>query len=121
MEVNVVDLKEKLSLINELHQYKLVARMNDIEFKLIKMKREFIWHKHPDTDEVFFALEGSFDIHLRDRILTLTEGDMVVIPKNVEHKPVSYEQSSILLIEPAGTVNTGDAGGALTDTVIQEV
>lgn len=121
MEVNVINLKEKLSLINALHEYKLIARMNDYDFKLIKMKREFVWHKHPDTDEVFFAIEGSFDIHLRQKVLTLNQGDMVVIPKNVEHKPVSKNQSSILMIEPTGTVNTGDAGGELTDIVLEKI
>ncbi len=121
MEINVINLKEKLSLINALHEYKLIARMNDYDFKLIKMKREFVWHKHPDTDEVFFAIEGSFDIHLRQKVLTLNQGDMVVIPKNVEHKPVSKSQSSILMIEPTGTVNTGDAGGELTDIVLENI
>jgi len=121
MDIDVINLREKLSLIDTLHEYKLIATMNDYEFKLIKMKREFVWHKHPDTDEVFFAIEGSFDIHLRQKILTLNQGEMVVIPKNVEHKPVSNKQSSILMIEPKGTVNTGDAGGKLTDTVLEKI
>ncbi len=121
MDVDVVNFKEKLSLMDKLHEYKLVATMNDYDFKLIKMKREFVWHKHPETDEVFMALDGSFDIHLREKVLTLKKGDMVVIPKNVEHKPVSKNQSAILMIEPKGTVNTGDAGGELTDTMLEEI
>ncbi len=121
MEIKVINLKDKAKLITELHEYKLIARMNDYEFKLVKAHREFIWHKHPDTDEVFFAVQGSFVIHLRDKILSLDEGDLVVIPKNVEHKPIFKDLCSVLLIEPRGTVNTGDSGGDLTDTNIEEI
>lgn len=121
MEINVINLKDKAKQIKELHAYKLVARMNNYEFKLVKAQREFVWHKHPDTDEVFYAVEGAFAIHLRDKVLTLEEGDLVVIPKNVEHKPVCKDLCSVLLIEPRGTVNTGDAGGPLTDKEIEEI
>ena len=121
MDINVVNLKEKADLITEIHTYNRVAKMNNVEFKLVKARREFIWHRHPDTDEVFFAVEGGFVIHLRDRVLSLNEGDMVVIPKNVAHKPVCEALCTILLIEPAGTVNTGDSGGALTDTVCRDI
>ena len=119
MTVNVINLKEKASLFEELHAYKGVARMNNYEFKLVKAKREFVWHRHPDTDEVFYALEGSFVIHLREKVLTLNEGDLVVIPKNVEHKPVFENQCTVMLIEPGGTVNTSDAGGDLTDDQVE--
>lgn len=121
MEINVINLKDKTELIKELHEYKLIARMNNYEFKLVKAHREFIWHKHPDTDEVFFAVQGSFVIHLRNKILSLNEGDLVVIPKDVEHKPVFENQCSVMLIEPKGTVNTGDAGGDLTDNNLEEI
>ncbi len=121
MDINVINLKEKADLIEKLHTYKRVAQMNDYEFKLVKAKREFIWHKHPDTDEVFFSVEGNFEIHLRDKILSMTEGDMVVIPKNVEHKPVCKELCTVMLIEPTGTINTGDAGGNLTDVDIEDI
>lgn len=121
MDVNVVNLKHKASLIQELHAYKRIARMNDYDFKLVKAKREFVWHRHPDTDEVFYAVEGGFEIHLREKILFLKEGDLVVIPKNVEHKPVCPDFCTVLLIEPQGTVNTGDAGGALTDTRVEDI
>jgi mannose-6-phosphate isomerase-like protein (cupin superfamily) len=121
MEINVVNLKQKSDLIDELHVYRRIARMNDYEFKLVKAKREFVWHKHPDTDEVFLAVEGSFKIHLRDRVLALSPGDMVVIPKNIDHKPVCREVCTVMLIEPVGTVNTGDAGGEMTDTDVREI
>lgn len=121
MDIHVVNLKEKADLITELHAYKRVAQMNDYGFKLVKARREFIWHRHPDTDEVFFAVEGGFDIELREKRLTLAQGDMVVIPKNVEHKPICRDLCTIMLIEPKGTVNTGDAGGDLTDTEVEAI
>ena len=121
MTVNIVNLKEKADLITELHEYRCVAQMNQIQFKLVKAHREFIWHKHPDTDEAFMAIEGKFRIHLRDQVLHLGPGELVVIPKNVEHKPVFEECCTLMLIEPEGTVNTGDAGGDLTDTRVEEI
>lgn len=117
--IQVVNLKEKAALIPELHSYKIVAEMNDSYFKLVRMQREFIWHKHPETDETFFCVEGAFKILLRDKVLTLSEGDLVVIPKGVEHKPVSESESRIMMIEPKETVNTGDAGGDLTDSQLE--
>lgn len=121
MNINVVNIREKAGMIKERHAYKCIARMNDTEFKLVKAKREFIWHKHPDTDEVFLAIDGSFRIYLRDKALDLSPGDMVVIPKGTDHKPVFEEECTLMLIEPAGTVNTGDAGGDLTDTVVEKI
>ncbi|MBN2527731.1 MAG: cupin domain-containing protein [Deltaproteobacteria bacterium] len=121
MQVNVINLQQKAALINELHAYKQIAQMNDYEFKMVKAKREFIWHRHPETDEVFFAVEGRFEIHLRHQILHLTEGCMAVIPKGLEHKPVCREQCTILMIEPRGTINTGDAGGPMTDTTVERI
>jgi mannose-6-phosphate isomerase-like protein (cupin superfamily) len=93
--------------------------MNNYYFKLVKAKREFIWHKHPETDEVFMVIQGYLQIDLRDKTLNLRKGEMVVIPKGVEHKPVCKEECAVLLIEPAETVNTGDAGGELTDTNLE--
>lgn len=119
MATEVINLKDKAGLIRDLHAYKGVAKMNNYDFKLVKAKREFIWHKHPDTDEVFFAVEGSFVIHLRDKVLSLSPGDLVVIPKGVEHKPVFDTQCTVMLIEPEGTVNTGDSGGDLTDDNVE--
>jgi mannose-6-phosphate isomerase-like protein (cupin superfamily) len=119
MDIAVVNLKEKSRKIQQLHSYKIVARMNDYYFKMVKAKREFIWHKHPETDEVFMVVRGSLEIDLREQTLKLQEGELTVIPKGVEHKPVCREECTVLLIEPAGTLNTGDAGGALTDTSLE--
>lgn len=119
MEISVINFVEKFAKIKEFHTYKLVAEMNGYHFKLVRMKREFIWHSHPETDEVFIIIDGSMQIELRDQILYLNKGEMVVIPKGVEHKPSSREECHILLIEPAGTLNTGDAGGDLTDNKLE--
>ncbi|BBB90990.1 MAG TPA: cupin domain-containing protein [Methylomusa anaerophila] len=119
MSIAVINLAEKFGKIKELHSYKLVARMNDYHFKLVKMKREFIWHSHPETDEVFMIIDGNMQIALREETLYLKRGEMVVIPKGIEHKPSSSEECKILLIEPVGTINTGSAGGDLTDTEIE--
>lgn len=115
----MVNLEEKARKITELHAYKVVAQMNDYHFKMVKAKREFIWHRHPETDEVFMVVHGKLRIDLREKTLRLSEGEMVVIPKGVEHRPSCGQECTILLIEPAGTLNTGDAGGELTDTKLE--
>ncbi len=119
MDVNVVNFRDKLSKVDELHSYKVIAKMNNYYFKVVKAKRDFIWHSHPETDEVFLVIQGNLQIDLRDKKLYLEEGEMVVIPKGVEHKPLCREECHVLLIEPTGTVNTGDAGGDLTDERIE--
>ena len=121
MKVRVINFADKFDRIDELHAYKLVAQMNDYHFKLVRMKREFIWHSHPETDEVFVVIDGLLRIDLRNETLSLTKGEMVVIPKGAEHKPSCQEECKILLIEPAGTLNTGNASGDLTDTAIEWV
>lgn len=121
MTVSVINLKEKADKIKELHSYKLIAEMNDYHFKLVKAKREFVWHKHAETDEVFWVIEGNLRIDLRDGPLNLGPGEMVVIPKGLEHKSTCEEECTIMLIEPAGTVNTGDSGGELTDTDLERI
>ena len=119
MDISVINFEQKSRKITEQHSYKLVAQMNNYHFKMVKMQREFIWHTHSETDEVFMVIEGNLRIDLRDKTLKLSKGEMVVIPKGVEHKPSSREESTILLIEPAGTLNTGDVGGELTDTALE--
>ncbi|MBP2629356.1 MAG: cupin domain protein [Firmicutes bacterium] len=119
MGISVINFEKKFTKIKELHSYKLVAQMNDYHFKLVKMKREFIWHSHPETDEVFIIIDGKMQIDLRDETLYLTKGEMVVIPRGIEHKPSSREECKIVLIEPVGTLNTGNIGGDLTDTELE--
>ena len=119
MEVKVVNFEEKFEKIKQLHSYKVVAQMNNYYFKLVKAKREFIWHSHPETDEVFMVLEGELKIELRNKTLTLQKMEMVVIPKGVEHKPSCTEECKVLLIEPADTLNTGNVKSSLTDTSLE--
>ena len=114
-----VNIREKANLIRELHAYKVIAQMNDYYFKLVKAKRDFVWHRHPETDEVFIAIEGSFKLAFRDQVVEMTEGDMIVVPKDVEHKPICEEECCVMLVEPKETVNTGNAGGPLTDTALE--
>lgn len=119
MDIEAINFAKKFDKIKELHSYKVIAQMNNYYFKLVRARREFIWHQHPETDEVFMIIAGNLVIEFRDRTLHLTEGEMVVIPKGVEHKPSCKEECKILLIEPKGTVNTGNAGGRLTDTYLE--
>jgi len=108
MEYKAVNLHKKFSKFTEHWSPKIVAQLNDYHFKLAKVKGEFVWHDHPETDEVFLVVKGQLEIHFRDGKVTLSEGEMYIVPKGVEHKPVADEECHIMLIEPAGTVNTGN-------------
>jgi mannose-6-phosphate isomerase-like protein (cupin superfamily) len=119
MDISVVNFEEKFAKIKEQLSPKIIAQMNNCHFKLVKSKGEFIWHKHPETDEAFLIIDGNYEIHLREKVLKLKKGEMVVIPKGVEHKPFAKEECKVLLIEPEGTLNTGDAGGNLTVTELE--
>jgi mannose-6-phosphate isomerase-like protein (cupin superfamily) len=114
-----VDLSDKLGLFSEHWTPKVVARLNDYEVKLAKLKGEFVWHDHPDTDELFLVLEGRLSIRLRDpdeRVVVLGAGQLYVVARGVEHCPVADGDAAVLLVEPAGVVNTGNADGDLTAT-----
>ncbi len=111
---SVVDIADKLASFSEHWSPKVVARLNDYEIKLVKLKGEFVWHTHEDTDELFLVVEGSLTIQLRDGDVTLGPGQLYVVPCGVEHCPIAEGDVSVMLIEPEGVVNTGDAGGELT-------
>lgn len=108
MNYEPINLHEKLSKIGDHWSPRIIAQMNDYHFKLAKVQGEFVWHEHPETDEVFLVLNGHLQIHLRDGMVALNEGEMFVVPRGMEHKPFAEQECHILLIEPAGTVNTGD-------------
>ena len=110
----VIRLADKLRQIDKHWTPGIVAAVNDYHVKLAKISGEFTWHSHADTDELFLVLSGTMQILLRDDAVTLEQGDLYVVPKGVEHKPVADEECHILLLEPAGTVNTGDTPGKLT-------
>jgi mannose-6-phosphate isomerase-like protein (cupin superfamily) len=103
-----INFAEKLAKFSEHWSPKVIAQMNDYQFKLAKIQGEFIWHDHAETDEVFIVVKGHLEIMFRDGRVSLDEGEMFVIPKGVEHKPVAEAECQILLVEPAGTVNTGN-------------
>ncbi|MEV4710895.1 cupin domain-containing protein [Micromonospora sp. NPDC049374] len=109
-----VNLAEKLSQFSELWSPKTVAVLNDYEVKLVKVKGEFVWHTHEDTDELFLVISGRLTIQLREGDVVLEPGELFVVPRGVEHCPVADEETAILLFEPAGTLNTGDVGGPMT-------
>lgn len=108
MDYQPVNLEDKFAMFSGHWSPKIVAQMNDYHFKLAKVQGEFVWHDHPETDEVFLVVKGRLEIHFRDGTVTLNEGEMFVVPKGVEHMPVAEHECHILLVEPAGTVNTGD-------------
>jgi mannose-6-phosphate isomerase-like protein (cupin superfamily) len=109
-----INLKEKLSKFDSHWSPRIVAEMNNYQFKLVKVLGEFVWHEHADTDEVFIVIDGVLDIEFRDGKVTLEPGEMFVIPKGLEHRSVAQSECQIMLVEPKGVVNTGDAGGDLT-------
>lgn len=111
-----INLKEKLSKFSEHWSPRLIAEMNDYQFKLVKIKGDFIWHSHKDTDEVFIVIEGNMSIEFKNQTVDLSEGEMFVVPKCIEHKPYAENECKIMIIEPKGVINTGDSGGELTAT-----
>jgi mannose-6-phosphate isomerase-like protein (cupin superfamily) len=104
-----INLRQKLTQFTEHWSPRIIAQMNDYHLKLAKVQGEFVWHDHPETDEVFIVVKGQLDILFRNGKVSLDEGEMFVVPKGVEHKPVAEQECHILLIEPAGLVNTGSA------------
>ena len=109
-----INLKEKLSKFSEHCTPKIIAEMNDYQFKLVKIKGDFVWHDHADTDEVFIVLEGKMAIEFENETVELNEGDMYVVPKGIQHKPHAENECKVLLVEPRGVVNTGNTEGDLT-------
>jgi mannose-6-phosphate isomerase-like protein (cupin superfamily) len=109
-----INLKEKLDKFSDHWSPKVIAEMNDYQFKLVKIKGDFVWHNHTDTDEVFIVLEGSMKIEFENETIELDEGEMYVVRKGVEHKPYAENECKVMLVEPRGVVNTGDTKGNLT-------
>jgi mannose-6-phosphate isomerase-like protein (cupin superfamily) len=109
-----VNLAEKLGLLDEHYVPGIVGYLNDYKLVVVRVLGEFVWHKHDETDDFFLVLKGRLTIQLRDRDVVLNEGELFVVPRGVEHCPKADEETHVLLIEPRGTANTGDAGGELT-------
>ncbi|MBV9592282.1 MAG: cupin domain-containing protein [Actinobacteria bacterium] len=121
MSPEAVDLYERLAQISQPWQPQVVACMNDYEIKAVKLEGEFVWHTHADTDELFLVLSGRLRIDMRDGSVELTDGGLYVVPRGVEHRPVTDGLVQAVLIEPAGVVNTGDVGGPLATEPIDDV
>jgi mannose-6-phosphate isomerase-like protein (cupin superfamily) len=109
-----VNLADKLDSVTAYFSPKIVGALNDLKLEVVKIKGEFVWHTHPDTDDFFLVLDGRVTIQLRDRDVELGPGELFVVPRGVEHCPKADDEAHVLLIEPMGTPNTGDTGGPLT-------
>ncbi|MEP6754632.1 MAG: cupin domain-containing protein [Chthonomonadales bacterium] len=113
-DINKVNLVEKFAQIKKLWNPKIVGELNGQHVKLVKFQGEFVWHHHDDEDEMFLVVRGSFNMEFLDRVVELHEGEFLVVPRGVEHRPVAVNEVEVLLFEPAGTLNTGSAGGDRT-------
>ena len=114
MNYEAINFGRKFALFDEQWQPKVVAEMNDYQFKIVKLQGDFIWHDHKDTDETFIVLEGVLRIDFRDGTVRVSAGEMFVVPKGVEHKPYAEHEVKLMLIEPRGVLNTGHEGGVRT-------
>jgi len=108
MKYKSINFEDKMGLFSEQWAPKVIAEMNDYQFKVVKIKGDFIWHDHINTDETFIVLKGNLRIDFRDGYVNLSEGEMYVVPKGIEHKPYAENEVEMLLIEPRGVLNTGD-------------
>lgn len=113
-EVEKVNIQQKFSLFSEHWSPKIVGELNGQHVKLVKFKGEFVWHKHDHEDELFYVVKGSFNMEYRDKTIPVNENEFLIVPKGVEHRPVAKEEVSVMLFEPATTLNTGDAVSDLT-------
>ncbi|HXD37193.1 MAG TPA: cupin domain-containing protein [Rhodanobacter sp.] len=114
MSDGAINLRDKFATFSEPWSPRIVAEMNDYQFKLARLRGEFVWHAHAETDEVFIVIDGAMTLEFRDKVVPLAAGEMYVVSKGVEHRPVAPQECCVMLVEPRGVVNTGDAGGAYT-------
>ncbi len=119
--MNTINIAEKLSLFSDHWSPRIIAELNGQHVKLGKFQGEFVWHKHDEEDELFYVLEGNFRMEFRDRTVQVNKGEILVVPRGVEHRPVADEEVSVMLFEPAGTLNTGDTEGTLTRHDLEKI
>ena len=119
--MNKINLKEKFGLFNEYWSPKIVGELNGQHVKLGKFEGEFIWHKHDEEDELFYVVKGSFRMELRDKNIELHEGDILIVPKGVEHRPVAEKEVWVMMFEPASTLNTGDVVNEKTKRELERI
>ena len=113
-DVNKVNLAEKFALFSEHWTPKIITELNDYQIKIVKVEGDFVWHDHSDTDEFFLVIEGTLFIEFEDETMELNAGELYVVPKGVQHRPYALEECKVMLIEPRGVVNTGEAESDLT-------
>jgi len=119
--MNKVNLSEKFNLIQDHWNPRIAGELNGQQVKLVKFKGEFVWHKHDHEDEMFFVVEGEFNMELRDQIITIRENEFIIIPRGVEHRPVAAHEVSVMLFEPATTLNTGDQRNEMTKESLDKI
>lgn len=116
-----VNLEQKFNLFSEHWSPKIVGELNGQHVKLVKFKGEFVWHKHDNEDELFFVVKGNFNMEFRDRTVLVKENEFLIVPKGIEHRPVADEEVSVMLFEPATTLNTGDTESKLTKSILDRI
>lgn len=114
MTIEKINVADKFSQFTDYFNPRIAGELNGQQVKLVKFQGEFVWHHHDNEDELFYVVKGSFDMHLRDKIITINAGELLIMPRGVEHKPVAKEVVEILLFEPASTLNTGNIENELT-------
>lgn len=119
--MQVVNIAEKLLMIEDYWNPRIVGELNGQHIKLVKFKGSFVWHHHENEDELFYVLKGRFDMEMRDQTVTIQESEFFIVPRGVEHRPVANEEVSLLLFEPAGTLNTGNVNNTFTKTDLQKI
>lgn len=121
MAMKKVDINEKLSMINDYWNPRIVGELNGQHLKLVKMKGEFVWHKHDNEDELFLVIDGKLKIEFRDKTIELDKNEFIIIPKGIEHRPLAEEEVSVMLFEPVTTLNTGDIRNEFTRDNLKSV
>ena len=116
-----INLAEKFSLFTDYYNPRIIGKLNNQHVKAVKLKGEFVWHKHDDEDELFLVIKGRLTMELRDKIIEINEGEFLIVPGGVEHKPVADEEVHIILFEPATTLNTGDVQNEMTRATLEKI
>jgi len=116
-----INVAEKLSAISDYWRPGIAGELNGQQLKLVKFKGEFVWHHHDHEDELFYVVKGSFDMHLSDKIITINQGEFLIVPRGVEHKPVAAAEVEVMLFEPASTLNAGNVENNLTKKELQRI
>ncbi len=119
--IKKINISEKLSLFNDYWNPRIVGELNGQHVKLVKFHGEFVWHKHDNEDELFYVIEGKFIMEFRDKTLEIGEGEFLIVPRGIEHRPVAENEVSIMLFEPGSTLNTGNIRGELTKEILDKI